>query len=73
METEQVWGVEQENGRVAVYVARPGDKACPPVALSPDTAAALGNALIRAAQSAAAVAPAAMPEFIQRRWDEDAK
>ncbi len=48
-ETAQVWGVDQEDGRVAVYLIRPDDKECPSVALSPAAAVALGNALIRAA------------------------
>ncbi len=49
METAQTWGVDQEDGKVAVYLIRPDDKVCPSVALSPDAAVALGNALIRAA------------------------
>ncbi len=52
-ETEQIWGVDQENGQVAVYLPRPTDKVCPSVTLSPAMATSLGNALIRAALDAA--------------------
>ncbi len=51
-EASQVWGVGQEGGQVAVYLARPHDRACLPVAITPAAAMAMGKALIQAAAAA---------------------